>query len=73
MAIGGGSTIDIAKLAWLIYEQPDYNLGTFDNGIQDLKLRKKPHLLPYQQHLGAGPKQVLLQHLPETMRLRRPF
>ena len=54
LAIGGGSTIDIAKLAWLIYEQPDYNLGTFDNGIQDLKLRKKASFVAIPTTFGSG-------------------
>ena len=54
LAIGGGSTIDIAKLAWLKYEQPNYDLGNFDDGIQDLKLRKKASFIAVPTTFGSG-------------------
>ena len=54
LAIGGGSTIDIAKLAWLKYEQPNYDLGNFDDGIQDFKLRKKASFIAVPTTFGSG-------------------
>ena len=41
IAIGGGSTIDMAKLSWLLYEKPDFKLNDIDGSMIDLQFRKK--------------------------------
>ena len=54
LAIGGGSTIDTAKLAWLIYEKPDFQLDDFGTSIQDLGLRKKASFIAIPTTFGSG-------------------
>jgi len=53
-AIGGGSTIDAAKLAWALYEQPDFKLSTVDSAIVDLGLRKKASFVAVPTTFGSG-------------------
>ena len=54
LAIGGGSTIDIAKLAWLIYEKPDFKLDDSSTTIQELGLRKKASFIAIPTTFGSG-------------------
>ena len=54
LAIGGGSTIDTAKLAWLIYEKPDFQLDDVVISIQDLGLRKKASFIAIPTTFGSG-------------------
>ena len=54
IAIGGGSTIDIAKLSWLLYEQPDFQLNKVDGSIYDLNLRKKSYFTAIPTTFGSG-------------------
>ena len=54
IAIGGGSTIDIAKLSWLLYERPDFLLGDVDGSIIDLKLRQKASFIAVPTTFGSG-------------------
>jgi len=54
IAIGGGSTIDIAKLSWLLYERPDFRLGDVDGSIIDLKLRQKASFIAVPTIFGSG-------------------
>jgi len=54
IAIGGGSTIDMAKLSWLLYEKPDFQLGDVDGSIIDLKLRQKASFIAIPTTFGSG-------------------
>jgi len=54
IAIGGGSTMDIAKLSWLLYEKPDFRLGDVDGSIIDLNLRQKASFISVPTTFGSG-------------------
>ena len=54
IAIGGGSTIDTAKLSWLLYEKPDFKLDDIDGSIIDLKLREKATFIVVPTTFGSG-------------------
>ena len=54
IAIGGGSTIDMAKLSWLLYEKPDFELGNVDGSVLDLKLREKASFIAVPTTFGSG-------------------
>lgn len=53
IAVGGGSTIDLAKAAWILYEQPGYDLSQV-NPLVPLGLRKKALLAAYPTTSGTG-------------------
>jgi alcohol dehydrogenase class IV len=54
VAIGGGSVMDGAKVAWILYERPDItNLATI-SPIQPLGLRKKAFLVAFPTTSGTG-------------------
>mgnify|MGYP001306300661 FL=1 len=54
IAIGGGSTIDMAKLSWLLYEKPDFQLNNVDNSVINLKLRGKASFIAIPTTFGSG-------------------
>ena len=54
IAIGGGSTIDIAKLSWLLYERPDFRLCDVDGSIVNLKPHKKASFIAAPTTFGSG-------------------
>jgi alcohol dehydrogenase class IV len=54
VAIGGGSVMDGAKVAWILYERPDItNLATL-SPIRPLGLRKKAFLVAFPTTSGTG-------------------
>lgn len=53
VAVGGGSTIDLAKAAWILYELPGYDLRTVSPLIP-MGLRKKALLAAYPTTSGTG-------------------
>ncbi|MEA1871808.1 MAG: iron-containing alcohol dehydrogenase [Chloroflexota bacterium] len=53
VAVGGGSTIDLAKAAWILYELPGYDLRTVTPLIP-MGLRKKAILAAYPTTSGTG-------------------
>ena len=54
VAIGGGSTIDIAKLSWLLYEKPDFRLSDVKGSAFDVKLRQKASFIAVPTTFGSG-------------------
>lgn len=53
VAVGGGSTIDLAKAAWILYELPGYDLSAVSPLIP-MGLRKKALLAAYPTTSGTG-------------------
>ncbi len=53
IAVGGGSTIDLAKAAWILYELPGYALRGV-NPLMPMGLRKKALLVAYPTTSGTG-------------------
>ncbi len=53
VAVGGGSTIDLAKAAWILYELPGYDLKAVNPTIP-MGLRKKALLAAYPTTSGTG-------------------
>lgn len=54
MAVGGGSTIDTAKLAWLLYEYPEFELDTFNDQHITLPLGNKAEFHAIPTTFGSG-------------------
>ena len=52
-ALGGGSCIDAAKAAWVLYEQPDLKLEAF-SPLTKVVLRKKARLVAIPTTAGTG-------------------
>ncbi|MHA2020580.1 MAG: iron-containing alcohol dehydrogenase [Candidatus Thorarchaeota archaeon] len=53
IAIGGGSVMDTAKAAWVLYERPDIDLAAL-NPFAELGLRKKARLICIPTTAGTG-------------------
>ncbi|MCX7857784.1 MAG: iron-containing alcohol dehydrogenase [Deltaproteobacteria bacterium] len=53
VAVGGGSVMDTAKVAWILYEVPDANLTAIDP-LKPLGLRKKALLACIPTTAGTG-------------------
>ena len=53
MALGGGSCIDAAKGAWVLYERPDLKLDAV-SPMTTLDLRKKARLVAIPTTAGTG-------------------
>jgi hypothetical protein len=53
IAVGGGSTMDLAKAAWILYELPGYDLRAV-NPLLPMGLRKKALLVAYPTTSGTG-------------------
>ncbi|MFX1259181.1 MAG: iron-containing alcohol dehydrogenase [Promethearchaeota archaeon] len=54
IAIGGGSVMDGAKLAWIFYERPDFNVFEEFDSFTTLNLRKKAFLIAVPTTSGTG-------------------
>jgi len=53
IAVGGGSTMDLAKAAWILYELPGYDLKAV-SPLLPMGLRKKALLAAYPTTSGTG-------------------
>ncbi|TFG28248.1 MAG: iron-containing alcohol dehydrogenase [Promethearchaeota archaeon] len=53
-AVGGGSVIDGAKLSWIFYEKPDFNVFEEFDVFTTLNLRKKAFLIAIPTTSGTG-------------------
>jgi len=53
IAVGGGSTMDLAKAAWILYELPGYDLKAV-SPLLPMGLRKKALLAAYTTTSGTG-------------------
>ncbi|MHA1959696.1 MAG: iron-containing alcohol dehydrogenase [Candidatus Thorarchaeota archaeon] len=53
IAVGGGSVMDTAKAAWILYEHPDTKLESV-NPLQPLDLRQKARLVCIPTTAGTG-------------------
>ncbi|TXT54392.1 MAG: hypothetical protein BAJATHORv1_70092 [Candidatus Thorarchaeota archaeon] len=53
IAVGGGSVMDTAKAAWILYEHPDTDLEAV-NPLEPLHLRKKARLVCIPTTAGTG-------------------
>lgn len=54
MAVGGGSVIDSAKAAWVLYERPDIEDIAMISPLDKLELRKKAFLVAVPTTSGTG-------------------
>lgn len=54
VAIGGGSTIDAAKLARLIYENPEIDLNEISGLLESVEIRKKTTFVAVPTTYGSG-------------------
>ena len=60
VALGGGSSMDVAKAMWIFYERPDPTFEDIKNPTLVLGLRKKRDCSRSPQLLGRG----LIQFVP---------
>jgi len=54
LAIGGGSTIDTAKLALLLFENPDLELSEIDYINEEVKIQGSTNLIAVPTTFGSG-------------------
>lgn len=54
MAIGGGSVIDISKLAWALYENPEKSIEDFSTPFSVPPLREKSKFVAIPTTFGTG-------------------
>ena len=65
IGLGGGSAMDAAKAAWLLYEQPDAD-PTAINPMEDYGLRQKARLLAIPTTSGTGSESTWATVLTDT-------
>jgi alcohol dehydrogenase class IV len=65
VALGGGSAMDAAKAAWLLFEKPDANIAAI-NPIETYGLRQKAHLLAIPTTSGTGSEATWATVLTDT-------
>ena len=72
IAVGGGSVIDGAKAAWILYERPDItDLGTQVSPLALLGLRKKAFLVAVPTTSGTGSECTAVAVLHDTATHRK--
>ena len=72
IAVGGGSVIDGAKAAWILYERPDItDLGTQVSPLALLGLRKKAFLVAVPTTSGTGSECTPVAVLHDTATHRK--
>lgn len=54
VAVGGGSTIDITKLSWTLYEHPELKLGNLEKPFSIPSLRAKSSFIAIPTTFGSG-------------------
>jgi alcohol dehydrogenase class IV len=70
IALGGGSVLDAAKVAWFIYERPDVELEAI-NPIQDFGLRSKARFLTIPTTAGSGAEVSMAALITDTESRRK--
>ncbi|MBN1381690.1 MAG: iron-containing alcohol dehydrogenase [Deltaproteobacteria bacterium] len=72
MAVGGGSVMDSAKAAWILYEHPEFDdLGALVNPLILLGLRKKAFLVAVPTTSGTGSECTPVSVLHDTSTHRK--
>jgi alcohol dehydrogenase class IV len=70
IGLGGGSSIDAAKAAWLLYECPDADPAAI-NPLEDFGLRAKARLIAIPTTSGTGAEVTLATTLTDTVEQRK--
>ena len=70
IALGGGSCIDAAKAAWLLYENPDVDLAGV-NPFDHYVMREKAHLIAIPTTSGTGSEATWYAVLTDTLEQRK--
>jgi alcohol dehydrogenase class IV len=70
IALGGGSCIDAAKAAWLLYENPDVDLAGV-NPFDQYVMREKAHLIAIPTTSGTGSEATWYAVLTDTAEQRK--
>lgn len=70
IGLGGGSSLDIAKAAWLLYERPDVEPADI-NPFQDFGLRAKARLIAIPTTSGTGSEATYATVLTDTQENRK--
>jgi len=71
-AVGGGSVMDSAKAAWILYEHPEFaDLGALVNPLIMLGLRKKAFLVAVPTTSGTGSECTPVSVLHDTATHRK--
>lgn len=65
IGLGGGSCMDAAKAAWLLYEKPDAEVGAI-NPMEDYGLRAKAKLIAIPTTSGTGSETTMATVLTDT-------
>lgn len=65
IGLGGGSSIDAAKAAWLLYERPDTEIGAI-NPLENYGLRARAKLIAIPTTSGTGSETTLATVLTDT-------
>lgn len=70
IGLGGGSSIDVAKAAWLMYERPDVDPAGI-NPMEDFGLRARARLVAIPTTSGTGAEVTLAATLTDTQAQRK--
>ena len=70
IGLGGGSCIDAAKAAWLVYERPDIDPAAI-NPFDDFGLRAKARLMAIPTTSGTGAEVTMATVLTDTEEQRK--
>jgi len=70
IGLGGGSCIDAAKAAWLVYERPDIDPAAI-NPFDDFGLRAKARLMAIPTTSGTGAEVTMATVLTDTAEQRK--
>jgi alcohol dehydrogenase class IV len=70
IGLGGGSAMDAAKAAWLLYEKPDADIGCI-NPMEKYGLRAKAKLIAIPTTSGTGSETTLATVLTDTEEHRK--
>lgn len=65
IGLGGGSSMDAAKAAWLLYEKPDAEIGAI-NPLEKYGLRAKAKLIAIPTTSGTGSETTMATVLTDT-------
>lgn len=70
IGLGGGSSMDAAKAAWLLYEKPDAEIGAI-NPMENYGVRAKAKLIAIPTTSGTGSETTLATVLTDTEEHRK--